>query len=131
MTSRKNYVNNKDLLKEIKSCRDCGEISENLHMMFWEMSNRIISRPRFNRYTVDWKEDMISTAYIKCIDIYHKFDLERTNPFSYFTTVISNCFLDYAGYECKQKKIKDKMRTKVFGYDSNSQVNNNNSIDEM
>lgn len=113
MHKKKNYVNNKSLLEKIIEFHSTGVISEELHMMFWEMCNRIIGRSRFNRYTQDWREDMVSDAYVKCLVVVLKFDLERTNPFAYFTTVISNCFLDYIGNESKQRDIKERLKTRL------------------
>jgi hypothetical protein len=66
---------------------------------------------RFNRYTPEWKEDMIGNAYVKCITIVSRgrYDMEKENPFSYFTTVIRNCFKDHGLYERKQKLIKERV----------------------
>lgn len=111
MKKKKNYVNNEELLQEIKNFFMTDIISEELHMMFWKMSKNIISRPRFNRYTPEWKEDILTSGYLKCICVLKKkrYDYNRPNPFSYFTTVITNCFLDTINLENKQFEIKKKL----------------------
>ena len=107
----KKYVNNATLHGEIIKFHETSNISEELHMMFYEMCNRIIMRPRFLRYTKEWKEDMCHTAYLKCIKVLQKgtFSTDKTNPFSYFTTVITNCFLDCTHAENKQKIIRENL----------------------
>lgn len=112
MKKKKTYVNNKELLGEIRCYANCGEISDELHMMFYMMCQKIISRPRFLRYTKEWKEDMIHAAYLKCLDVLSRkrFDDDRVNPFSYFTTVISNSFLDSIHLENKQKTISENLK---------------------
>ena len=116
---KKAYINNEELLGEIRDYLCCDEISNRLHLMFYEMRDLVspiilylISRPRFLRYTKEWKEDMIQTAYLKCIDVLQRkrFDDTKINPFSYFTTVISNSFLDSIHLENKQKIISENLR---------------------
>lgn len=125
------YVKNKDLYAEILKSKENGEPSEELYMMFWLMCKNIINRPRFSRYTFNWKEDMISTSLLKCIKVYHKFDIKKTNPFSYFTSVISNCFLDTAHAENKQFDIKTKIYD-VFLHSINSPINiQGNTVDDL
>lgn len=108
---KKQYVNNGELYEEIEGFYKLEEISEKLHFMFFEMTNHIINRSRFIRYTPERREDMISDAYLKCLNVIagKKFNLERKNPFSYFTTVIRNSFKDSAGSEKKQVLIKEKL----------------------
>jgi len=110
--TEKNYINNENLKKELVKVYDTGEISERLHLMIYEMCKKIINRPRFNRYTIEWKEDMCHNAYIKSIDVIakNKFDITKENPFSYFTTVINNSFLDLIIFERKESNKKENLR---------------------
>lgn len=116
------YVDNEEMYREIIEFTETGVVSETLHMIIWKMCNHIINRPRFNRYSVAWKEDMKSSAYVKCITVITemKYKTDRTNPFSYFTTVISNCFLDHTVAEKKQKRIRNKL-CRMYGYDEPGQ----------
>jgi DNA-directed RNA polymerase specialized sigma24 family protein len=72
------------------------------------MAKSIGTKPRFSGYT--WIEDMVSDAYLKCCIVAAKFDIERTNPFGYFTTVIIHYFWDALQGENKQKNIKARIR---------------------
>ena len=104
----KYYVNNSQMLNELAIYGKTGVITEELHLMFYEMAKRIGTKARFSGYT--WIDDMISDAYLKCCTIVKKFDLDRTNPYGYFTTVIMHYFWDALAGEHKQKKIKDRLR---------------------
>ncbi len=105
----KYYVHNKDMLEELKLLHgDGGYISEKLHLMFFDMAKGIGTKGRFSGYT--WIDDMISDAYLKCCNVAHKFDIERTNPYGYFTTVIHHYFYDAINAERNQKNIKEKLR---------------------
>lgn len=112
---KKKYLTNNDLYNEIKKYNSNGIISEELHMMFWMMCNNIINRPRFCRYTAEWKEDMITESYLKCIKVLPKFNIEKPNPFSYFTSVISNCYIDFIKSENKYLDLKRKLTEKYIG----------------
>lgn len=105
----KHYVNNQEMLVELEKVLQTGVISEKLHLMFYEMAKKIGTKPRFSGYT--WIEDMVSDAYLKCCNVAHKFDPEKTkNPFGYFTTVIIHYFWDALAGEDKQKNIKERLR---------------------
>ncbi len=104
MKKRVNYINNKDLLKELINLKETNKASDELHFMFYEMCKGIASKPRFFMYT--WKEDMIVDAYLRCIKYASKFDVNRDNPFSYFTTVIHNCYFKYREVEMKYQNSK-------------------------
>lgn len=102
--TKKNYVNNAELRQELIHLEQTDEFSDKLHLMFWEMCNRIASKPRFFSYT--WKEDMITAAYLRCVRYAKSFDTNRTNPFGYFTTTIHNCFFKYRETEMKYQDSK-------------------------
>ena len=110
--SSKNYINNETLLEELRNHSTSGIVSEALHLMIYEMCGKIINRPRFNRYTKEWKEDMIHNAYIKAITVIsnNKFDMNKENAFSYFTTVINNSFIDLLILERKENVKKDNLK---------------------
>jgi hypothetical protein len=104
----KYYVKNKDMYDELVLMKETGEIGEDLHLMFYKMAKAVGTKPRFSGYT--WIEDMISDAYLKCCIVAEKFDLEKRNPFGYFTTVIIHYFWDALQGENKQKNIKARIR---------------------
>lgn len=111
-----NYVNNKELLYEIKHYKKNKKISKNLHNMFYLMAKHISTK--YSWFSMlqrvgnsdDSIEDMIHNAYIKCIKALDKYDVERPNPFAYFTSVIYNNFRDFIGAEAKQINIRNRVQ---------------------
>jgi hypothetical protein len=104
----KYYVKNRDMYEALVLMKETGVIGEDLHLMFYKMAKAVGTKPRFSGYT--WIEDMVSDAYLKCCNVAGKFDLEKKNPFGYFTTVIIHYFWDALQGENKQKNIKARIR---------------------
>lgn len=71
-------------------------------------------KPRWINYSYDWKQDMISLSVARCLEYADTFDPwkiseltgQKSNPFSYFTSVITNGFKQKVAEEYKQKKLK-------------------------
>ena len=100
----KHYVSKKEMVNELIKLKETDLVSEKLHLMFYEMANRIANKPRFYSYT--WKEDMIVDAYLRCIRYAKKFDVKKSNPFGYFTTLIYNVYFNYREVELKYQDRK-------------------------
>lgn len=109
----KNYLNNKDMLFEIEKFHINQMISKTLHMMFFEMAKRIarketwFRRIKFVGQTNEFIHDMINDAYIKCITNINGFNIEKKNPFSFFTSVICNHFKTCLWKEEKQQRMRN------------------------
>jgi len=101
------YINNKKLFKEIKKYNDDGIRSEELGKMFLLLAKRYSSRGSFAGYS--WKDDMVCEAVLTCIKYMHNFrlDIEKPNPFAYFSLIIHNSFLNYISKQKKHSTIKD------------------------
>lgn len=114
----KNYLNKNDMLKELRKFHETGIISEKLHNMVHLLCERLSRKPLYYRLIInktircidisDCFEEMIEEAYVKCLNILHKFSMDKTNPFSYFTSVVENSFKDYFKREAKYEDLKDK-----------------------
>ena len=101
-----NYVDKEELMKELILLNKTDQLSDNLHLMFFSIAKNYATINSFRNYT--YIEDMISEAYINCIIMAHKFDInvDKPNPFAYFTTVIHRNFLKYIAKEKKQQAKK-------------------------
>jgi len=112
------YIDKEEMYEEVVKTYEKNEVTEELHMIFWKMSKHINNMSRFKYYTIEWKEDMVMEAYVKCLKIIGKkqFKLTHENPFSYFTTCIYNCMLDQIHFENKTQKVRDRM-IEVYGND--------------
>jgi len=64
-------------------------------------------KPNFVNYM--FKDDMICDGIENCIQYIDNFDVERTNPFAYFTQIVYYAFLRRIAKEKKQLEIKSKI----------------------
>jgi DNA-directed RNA polymerase specialized sigma24 family protein len=102
-----NYINNKNLLDEIKTFKEDKIQTEELGRMFLLLAKRYSDRGSFSGYS--WKDDMICEAVLTCLKYMHNFDtsIENPNPFAYFSRIIHNSFLNYISRQKKHSRIKD------------------------
>ena len=104
----KYYIRNKDLLPVVIEFKKTGIINEELGLMVQQIAINYSNRGNFASYT--WKEDMVSDAVLVCFKYMHNFDPDKQkkpNPFSYFTTIIHNAFINYIRKQKKHSDIKD------------------------
>jgi DNA-directed RNA polymerase specialized sigma subunit len=116
--TKRNYVNNKDLLdslityqKMCKEAEDSGEekprVPNYIGECIYQIATRLATKPNFSGYS--YKEDMISDGIENCLQYIHNFDPEKsTNPFAYFTQIIWYAFLRRIQKEKKQMYIRFK-----------------------
>jgi DNA-directed RNA polymerase specialized sigma24 family protein len=102
-----NYINNENLLKELKIYADEDIQTEELGRMFLLLAKRYSDRGNFAGYS--WKDDMIGESVLTCLKYMHNFDvnIENPNPFAYFSRIIHNSFLNYIAKQKTHSKIKD------------------------
>jgi len=105
MSSKKNYVNNTDLLIEIGTYKSSGVMSEKLGGMILEIANNFSSRGSFAGYT--WREDLVADGVLTCVKYLKNFDVTKSsNPFSYITQICYHSFLNYIKNQNKHGEIK-------------------------
>jgi len=77
-----------------------------------------------------YREDMISDGIENCVQYINNFDVERTNPFAYFTQIVYYAFLRRIQKEKRQMEIKEKIIERS-GFDQlfSSDGNSSNSSD--
>lgn len=112
------YVNNKDFHDalvaynmRIVAAKENGtsppRISNYLGECFLKIATHLSYRPNFVNYM--FREDMISDGVENCVQYIDRFDIERTNPFAYFTQIVYYAFLRRIQREKRQMEIKDKI----------------------
>lgn len=101
------YINNEDLLRELKIYKEQSIQTEEIGRMLLLLATKYSERGSFAGYT--WKEDMISEAVYTCLKYMHNFDIniEDPNPFTYFSVIIQRVFISYITKQKKHSKIKD------------------------
>jgi len=89
------YVNNKMFYALLKEYRETGskKVHEEIGKCFLLISRNLLNRANFSSYTQDRKDEMVSDAVYYMCRYTDKFDLERKNPFAYFTMIARNAFL--------------------------------------
>lgn len=107
MAKKKKYLNNEDFRQQLINLNETGVFSNELHQMFFLLCKRIGQHRRFRNYT--YNEDMVMSAYSRCVEVAEKFDTTRLNPFSYFTTVCYHEFFKTINDEHNQQDIRWKM----------------------
>jgi len=111
------YITNDELKKEIIKSLEENEITKELHILFYKLATNISMKNTFKDKTKHFPyliDDMINEGYIKCTKKYKNFDFEYNNPFSFFTTIISNAFLDCIYKENKYTNIQDENKEKII-----------------
>ena len=72
-----------------------------------KIATHLSYRPNFVNYM--FREDMISDGIENCVQYIHRFDVERTNPFAYFTQIVYYAFLRRIAKEKRQNELKERM----------------------
>ena len=68
-------------------------IKDQLGTKFLKICNNIMKLPSFTNYSEDRKGNMISDATWVMTRYMNRYDLTKTNPFAYFTTVCRNAYI--------------------------------------
>lgn len=100
------YLNNKDLLAEVKRSKRKGEMSDKLARMLQMLCNRYAKKGNFINYT--YNDDMQAYAMMMLVRTWNSFKPEKSsNPFAFFTQCIKNSFIQYLNQEKRQRNIRD------------------------
>jgi DNA-directed RNA polymerase specialized sigma24 family protein len=122
----KHYVNNRTLFgvlirykNEVNEASEKGldppKIPDYVGLAIYQICNKLVIRPNFSGYTIQYKQEMISDALVDCVAAINNFDPERTNnPFAYFTQIAWNACVRRIQKEKKQQYIKLKNVEKVI-----------------
>lgn len=104
----KNYINNADLLIEIKKSKEQGKMTDEFAKMMMLLAKRYSSQGSYAGYT--YVEDMESYALMTVCKVWNSFNPEKSNnPFAYFTQTIKRAFWQYMYQEEKHRDIRDEM----------------------
>lgn len=105
----KNYLNNKDMLREWQNSSDRDSMTDTFANMIMLLTKRYSSKVRFNVCDT-FREDMESFALMTVTKVWRSFNPEKSdNPFAYFTQVIKRAFYQYQNMERKQRDISNEL----------------------
>jgi hypothetical protein len=114
-----NYINNKDLLEEMKkfiSARNAAlaegketpQISRYIGEAIMMIANRLARKSNFSGYS--FRDEMISDGIENCIMYLHNFNPEKSsNPFAYITLIIWRAYVRRIDKEGKHSYIRHKL----------------------
>lgn len=104
----KNYLNNGDLMIEVKLSLHNEKMTNKLTHMLMMLTDRYGSQPKFSGYS--FIDDMKAYALYMLCRTWNRFNPERSNnPFAFFTQCIKHSFYQYLNKEKLQRNIRDKM----------------------
>jgi DNA-directed RNA polymerase specialized sigma subunit len=105
-----NYADNGRMLELLRQSHEKGAAVLELIETVGNIASQIIRRHR----TCMSKDEAYSLGCWVAIDRYTKFDMERKNPFAWFTTVIMNEMKQNYKKEESQVKLKIKMSERLL-----------------
>ena len=106
---KKNYLNKRDMLAELKKCHEADEMTPEFARMITLLADRYGSRFEYADYAPHI-DDMKAVAVMNVVRAWRSFDLERfDNPFAYFTQAIKHTFWQYVHQEKKHRLSRDHL----------------------
>ena len=105
------YLNNADLLKQVKLSKEQGKMSDELAKMLTMLTHNFSKQSKFANYT--YNQDMRAYAMMMLVRTWHKFNEEQSNnPFAFYTQCVKNSFIQYLNQEKRQRVIRDEILVK-------------------
>lgn len=100
------YLNNKELIVEVKKSKKKGQMSDVLARMLQLLCSKYAKKGNFVNYS--YNEDMQAYAMMMLVRTWNSFDPEKgSNPFAFFTQCIKNSFIQYLNQERRQRDVRD------------------------
>jgi len=106
------YLNNKELLNEVRESKSKGRMSDTLARMLQLICANFARKGNFVSYT--YNTDMQAYAMMMLVRTWGGFDPDKgTNAFAWYTQCIKNSFKQYLNYERKHRDIRDASMLKA------------------
>lgn len=97
--------------------------------MFYDIAQHMTLHPRFNRYDIDLKNDMVGDAVLKMIRNLHNFKEEKSKQtFSYCSCIAWTSFMDTLKNHYKHINRQREMTIRVIDALNSYKVNGRNDI---
>lgn len=114
---KENYVQPAVFKEQIKQYYETDEMTNELACNLNKIASGLSYSPNFINYTKGWKDDMVGDALVKMYAAlkYKKYKFKKeTNPFSYFTTIAWNAFINRIKKEQKHHKAVKAYKEQVY-----------------
>jgi len=126
------YLNNKELLAEVKISKQKGAMTDKLAKMLMLLCMKYAKKGNFVNYS--YNDDMQAFAALMLVKTWNAFDPEKSdNPFAFFTQCIHHSFIQFLNQEKRQRNIKDELLVNQglspsYNYDTYHEETDNVSI---
>jgi DNA-directed RNA polymerase specialized sigma24 family protein len=91
------YVDNQQFLEMLREYKKSGKTNKSNYNMlgkiFLSIASNFLNKVNTISYSQDRKEEMVSDATFYMVKYMDRFDTSKDKPFSYFTTIARNAFL--------------------------------------
>lgn len=102
------YLNNKDLLIQIRLSKAQLKMTNQLATMLQLLCARYAKKGNFANYS--YNDDMQGYAMLMICKTWKSFDETKSNnPFAFYTQCIKNSFIQYLNQEKRQRDIRDNL----------------------
>lgn len=108
MARKRNYLNNKDMMEQLRLSKQQGSMTNEFANMMVMLAAKFAKSPQYHNYT--FIDDMQQYALLQVCRAWDKFDEAKyDNCFAFYTQMIKNCFFQYLNKEKKQRVIRDEL----------------------
>ena len=109
------FIESSEIWQEISKWKDTNQISDRLGQIFYEIAENMTKHPRFNRYDIELKKDMIQDAVLKMIRNLHNFkEQKRQQSFSHCSCIAGTSFMDTLKKHYRHINRQREMMTKLI-----------------
>ena len=109
------FIDSQEIWAESSNWKNTNQISDRLGQIFYEIAENMTKHPRFNRYDIELKKDMIGNAVLKMIRNLHNFSYEKRNQsFSYCSCIAWTSFMDTLKKHYKYINRQREMMTRLI-----------------
>ena len=109
------FIDSQEIWAEISNWKNTNQISPRLGQIFYEIAENMTKHPRFNRYDIELKKDMIGNAVLKMIRNLRNFKYEKRNQsFSYCSCIAWTSFIDTLKKHYKYINRQREMMTRLI-----------------
>ena len=121
------FIDSGEIWDEISNWKNTNQISDRLGQIFYEIAENMTKHPRFNRYDIELKKDMIGNAVLKMIRNLHNFKEEKSQQaFSYCSCIAWTSFMDTLKKHYKYINRQREMITRMIEGLNSRKVNGRN-----
>ncbi len=106
--TKKHYVDNQELEKELVDWIETGEMSERLGNMFIKIAEGLSYNRKFINYTSNWKDEMVSKAVLHLCSYADNYnpDHPKSNAFAYCTQIAYRAFQQWINKAKRETEFK-------------------------